>query len=199
MGHTQAEDRMQRSSGGAIFRDQAPGHRAGNESGGREEPEQPESASGWGSLPHRVLSWGPSSWWLPPATVSLKGSSISLADAVMLAFLFIQNSRLFNFSYCSNWNIKKKLHLYATSKKPHLTAVSFFLLSFPHSNKTETLLFYAIRAPRLWEGLPGFTGKEFGSEKPVSLPLLLPVNPWQWFPNKTSFPFLILTVDQIIS
>ena len=44
----------------------------------------------------------------PPATVSLKGSSVSLVDAVMLAFLSIQNSILINFSYCSNWNIKKK-------------------------------------------------------------------------------------------
>lgn len=65
----------------------------------------------------------------PPATVSLKGSSLSLVDAVMLAFLFIQNSRLLNFSYCSNWNIKKKLHLHATLKKPHLKAVSFFFFT----------------------------------------------------------------------
>ena len=131
MGHTQAEDRMQRSSGGAIFRDQAPGHRAGNESGGREEPEQPESASGWGSLPHRVLSWGPSSWRLPPATVSLKGSSISLADAVMLAFLFIQNSRLFNFSYCSNWNIKKNF-ISMPPQKNHTSQL--FLFFYCHSH-----------------------------------------------------------------
>lgn len=71
----------------------------------------------------------------PPATVSLKGSSVSLVDAVMLAFLFIQNSRLLNFSYCSNWNIKKK----KTSSPCHLKKTTpqscfFFFFFYCHSH-----------------------------------------------------------------
>ena len=199
MGQTQAEDRVQGSLWGAIFRDQAPRAQSRERERRRRRASSARERFRSGSLPLRALSWGPPSWWLPSATVSLKGSSVSLADAIVLAFLFIQNSKLLNFSYCPNWSNIKKTSSPCHLKKTTPQSCFFFSLPFPCSNKTETLLFYAIRAPRLWERLPGFTGKEFGSEKPVSLPLLLAANPWQWIPNKTSFPFLTRIVDQIIS
>lgn len=70
---------------------------------GREEPEQPASTSSWGSLPPGALSWCPTSWWLPSALVSFTCSSTSLVDTGMLAFPFIQNSKLLNFYYCPNF------------------------------------------------------------------------------------------------
>lgn len=151
---------------------------------GREEPEQPASTSSWGSLPPGALSWCPTSWWLPSALVSFTCSSTSLVDTGMLAFPFIQNSNLLNFYYCPKF--LKTMYLHTTSRKPHLKTASFSLSS-PPPNKVKTRLFYAIKAPSLWEGPPAFASKEFGSESQLPSLFYLQQIPRDGFQKRLPF------------